>query len=124
MSLLMQAATLPSHVTPGPSMTIADLIAAKTLSLGVAGISTMTVILADASASVPLEWTGILALIGAVFGYGRLSGKLEERQKSDDKRYRRLTQSNQYLESAVTRVAEKLNVPLSDLQAQFQEHED
>jgi hypothetical protein len=107
-------------------MTTAELIAGKTAALGMAVVSSLTTALASASQtpSLPLEWSGILALIGAVYGYGRLSGELRERQKAEDKRYKRLTKSNQYLEAAVTRVAEKLNVPLSDLQAQFQDDED
>ena len=105
-------------------MTIAELVAAKAAMLGTAGAAAATVLLAQATASVPLEWTGILALVGAAVGYGRLSGRLEERQKADDKRYKRMVKSTGYLESAVTRVAEKLGVPLSDLQAQFQDDEE
>jgi hypothetical protein len=105
-------------------MTTPDLIAGKGFALLAGVLSGSAIAVADATASVPLEWTGILALIGAVFGYGRLSGRLEERQKADDKRYRRLTHSIEYLEACVTRVAEKLNVPLSDLHSQFQSHEE
>lgn len=105
-------------------MSLADLAAAKAATLGVAATSSVVAVLADASGSVPLEWSGILALLGAVFGYGRLSGKLEERQKAEDTRYRRVKNSTQYVEAAVTRVAEKLGVPLSDLQAQFQHDEE
>jgi hypothetical protein len=105
-------------------VTTHELIAGKALAIVVGAASSSMIALADASASVPLEWTGILALVGAVFGYGRLSGRLEERQKADDKRYRRLTLSIEYLEACVTRVAEKLNVPLSDLQSQFQTGDD
>lgn len=105
-------------------MTTPDLIAGKTYALLAGVVSGSAIAAADVASSVPLEWTGILALIGAVFGYGRLSGRLEERQKADNLRYRRLTMSIEYLEACVTRVAEKLNVPLSDLQSQFQTHEE
>jgi NAD(P)-dependent dehydrogenase (short-subunit alcohol dehydrogenase family) len=105
-------------------MTTHELIAGKAVALVTGAASGATVALASATASVPLEWTGILALVAAAVGYGRLSGQLQERQASDRKTDRRMTQSIAYLEACVTRVAEKLNVPLSDLQAQFQTHED
>ncbi len=105
-------------------MTTSELIAGKTFALAGAVVASLTTALAQSTPSVPLEWSGILALVTAVFGYGRLSGALHERQKADDKRYRRLTNSVGYLEACVTRVAEKLNVPLSDLQSQFQSPEE
>jgi hypothetical protein len=106
-------------------MTTHELIIGKTLALG--GVITSSLgtalVQAQGTPSVPLEWAGIIALIGAAIGYGRLSGRLEERQRADDQRFARLAMSQQYVQAAVTRIAENQGVPLSDLQAQFQSEE-
>jgi hypothetical protein len=107
-------------------VTTSELIAGKTFALSVAVVAGITTVLADTPGiqSRPLEWGAALTIVGAAVGYGSMRGALRERQRSDEKRFRRVTRSMEYLEACVTRVAEKLNIPLSDLQADFQSDED
>ncbi len=107
-------------------MTTSELIAGKTAALGVAVVGAITAALAEAPliASPQLEWGAILTIIAAGIGYGHMRGALKERQRSDDKRFKRVTRSMEYLEAAITRVAEKLNIPLSDLQSDFRSDSD
>lgn len=107
-------------------MTTSELIAGKTASLGVAVVGVLTAAIAESPsiASRPLEWGAFFTIVAAAVGYGSMRGALAERQRADDKRFKRVTRSMEYLEAAVTRVAEKLNIPLSDLQADFRSNED
>ncbi len=96
------------------------------MALGVALLGAVTAALADAPAigASQIEWGALLTIAAALVGYGSMRGALKERQRSDDKRFKRVTRSMEYLEAAITRVAEHLNIPLSDLQSDFRSDSD
>lgn len=107
-------------------MTTSELIAGKTAALGVAVVGVLAAALADTPsiASQPLEWGAFFTAIAAAVGYGSMRGQLRERQRADEKRFKRVTRSMEYLEACVTLIAEKQGIHLSHLQADFQSDED
>ena len=116
-------------------MTVHEMMALKPLAMMSMAAAGITTALGETHASVPLQWTGLIALVTAAVGYGTLKGRLEEREKAlreslavrdsaEDKRYRRLLNSQQYVEAAVTLLAEDKGIHLSDLQSRFRHVED
>ncbi len=116
-------------------MTSHEMIVGKSFALMSMATAGITTALAENSASVPLQWTGLIALVTAAVGYGTLKGRLEEREKAlkaslevrekaEDKRYRRLLNSQQYVEAAVTLIAEDKGIHLAELQSRFRHTED
>jgi hypothetical protein len=96
-------------------MTINELVVAKTAAGGMMITSALTASLASTSSAVPLEAASLIALIGACIAYGQMRGEIKERQRATDDRFRRISNEQRWLRLAITRIAERQSVALSDL---------
>ncbi len=56
----------------------------------------------------PVSWTGLVAIVGGIYGYAELRGRIGAKEEAQEKH-------NQFIEAAMLRVAHKVGADLSDL---------
>lgn len=64
-----------------------------------------------------ISWTGLLAMIGAAFGYGVLHGRLKAREEAETKVAKATAAELKFLHAVVLRLAYAQGVDVSDLLA-------